>query len=94
MTRADPKNGKNTWRKLVINEHEKPLSQVWQWMRENHGSLQAEDVLTELKEWPVVVVTKEEDERLRPLKDVPPTRRYEEAGIEVWVCREGKWGPR
>ena len=46
----------------TINEHPKPLSQTWEWLKENaQNGLSIENVWKEFCDFPMVTVTKEED---------------------------------
>lgn len=95
---------RSAWRKEMINEHQDPLADVWKWMVENRGLLDPERVLARLKQWPVVVVTRDENRMLQhfaKLKHGPtpePAMRYREAGIEVLersnAGGNARWLPR
>jgi hypothetical protein len=71
------------WASLTINEHQEPLQKTWSWILEHAASLTPTDVLERFKRWPMVTVTKEEDERLRQLTQLDPGQRYDVAQIEV-----------
>ena len=48
--------------KQTINEHPKPLSQTWEWLKKNaQNGLSVEKVWEEFCDFPMVTVTKEED---------------------------------
>lgn len=49
------------WEKSCINEHQEPISHVWQWILENHQMLTPRDILDRAKRWPMITVTKDED---------------------------------
>ncbi len=78
-------NGKGEWVKQTINEHQKPLKEVWKWIKDNAQTLTVEDVKRELQNHPMVTVTKEEDRLLRQLgsETLEPAERYRRAGIEI-----------
>lgn len=85
------------WRKLMTNEHQEPLKQVWAWMCRNHSSLDVGQVAKRIMDWPIVVVTRDpEDIELRKLAihELGPLERYEQAKIEVWKVSDGCWQPR
>lgn len=67
----------------VRNEHQYPLKRAWNWMRENGDGLSVSTVKEHLQRWPVVVVTREEDLRLRDDPEQDPAERYAAAGIEI-----------
>lgn len=74
----------------VICEHEMPIEYIWTWMCNERG-LRWKDVDDKIRQWPVVIVTQEEDRRLRG----NPAQRYNDAGIVV-LHRDanGAWSPR
>lgn len=49
------------WERLTINEHQEPISQVWQWILENQNSITARDILDRAMKWPMITITKSED---------------------------------
>ena len=54
--------GLEVYCKQTINEHPKPLSQTWDWLKENaQNGLSVEKVWKEFCDFPMVTVTKEED---------------------------------
>jgi len=72
--------------KETINEHQKPIKQIWEWLKNNAHNLTVEDVWKEFCEYPMVTVTKDEDAYMRKkglnskgsLKE-----RYLDLGIEI-----------
>jgi hypothetical protein len=87
---------RSEWRKMVVNEHQYPLAQLWNWIVENHSTLTAELILERMKAWPIVVITKDEDRCLRLRarerggEAIDPAERYRQADIEV--LRRGQNG--
>lgn len=76
----------------VRNEHQYPLKRAWNWLCENRGSLSVSGVKEHLRRWPVVVVTREEDLRLKDDPEQDPAERYAAAGIEVMSLNgSGLW---
>ena len=71
------------WLKNVVNEHQEPLKQVWEWIVKEAESLSPEKVLDRFKQWPMVTVTKDEDILLRKFANLDPATRYNKVGIEV-----------
>ena len=52
--------------KQTINEHPKPLSQTWEWLKENaKENLSLERVWKEFCDFPMVTVTKDEDDIIK-----------------------------
>jgi len=49
------------WESLTINEHQEPLKQVWEWIVKDKNNISATDIINRLKEWPMITITKEED---------------------------------
>ncbi|MDP3895908.1 MAG: hypothetical protein Q8Q62_04460 [Mesorhizobium sp.] len=81
------------WRKGVMNEHQEPLAQVWQWLIQEKHNVALEDVIDRFRMWPVVVVTKQENNDLRRRSNLGPKERY--AGIvEVLTLVGNNWVPR
>lgn len=80
--------------KRVRNEHQYPIKRAWAWMLRERESLSIELVKAHLRQWPVVVVTAEEDRRLKDDPSESPAVRYANAGIEVLQRDgEGRWVP-
>ena len=52
------------WQRSTINEHPQPLSQVWEWIRENANSIDARQIIERIAEHPMITITKEEDAEL------------------------------
>ena len=69
-----------TFKSTTINEHPKPLKQMWNWILENSDTLTPELIWQEFVSHPMITVTKEED-RGMPRSDGDITTRYK--GIEV-----------
>lgn len=76
LTTADWRTFKST----TINEHPKPLKQVWQWIMDNADTLTPEDIWQEFAAHPMITVTREEDKAM-PRSDGDYATRYK--GIEV-----------
>jgi len=68
------------FKSTTINEHPKPLKQMWDWIVINSEVLTAELVWQEFVKHPMITVTKEEDREM-PRSDGDITTRYK--GIEV-----------
>lgn len=72
--------------KETINEHPKPIKQIWEWLKNNSNDLTLEDIWKEFCENPMITVTKDEDDYMRrkglsskgTLKE-----RYLDLGIEI-----------
>lgn len=78
----------------VRNEHQYPLKRAWKWLCENRDSLSVSGVKDHLRRWPVVVVTRDEDLRLKDDPEQDPAERYAAAGIEVMsLDASGTWVP-
>lgn len=52
------------WESQTINEHQEPISIVWEWIVENKKSITANDILDRSKKWPMITITKAEDSAL------------------------------
>jgi hypothetical protein len=50
-----------SWEKGCINEHQEPISHVWTWILQNKDVISPADILVRAKKWPMVTVTKDED---------------------------------
>jgi hypothetical protein len=86
----DPKR----WFDEVTNEHQYPIKRAWKWMKEERKKLTLRRVKNHLKKWPVVVVTKEENRKLKDDPTVGPDHRYRKAGIKVLKKNDsGVWLP-
>ena len=70
----------NTFKSTTVNEHPKPLKQMWHWMTERSETLKPDDVWQEFLNHPMITVTKEEHQAM-PSSDGNFTERYK--GIEV-----------
>ena len=73
----------DSWWKETINEHQEPLEQVWTWICKNKDTVTIKEIADRFKQWPMVLVTREEDSELRKRRDLGPVERYKEAGIEI-----------
>lgn len=72
--------------KLTINEHPKPLSEIWSWLIAKPFNLSPDLIWAEFTTHKMVTVTKEEDKRMsgNGLKSQgEPDDRYAKLGIEV-----------
>lgn len=82
------------WHKLTTNEHQEPISQVWEWVVREARSLQPEAILERFKLWPMVTITCEEDRAINAAghrsKGCPQVRH---SGIDV-VILEAPLGRR
>jgi hypothetical protein len=92
------KEAGGNWMKETINEHQEELADVWKWILAERDSIQVEDVIERFKAWPMVTVTKREDQSLRDEKKrrgknskCTPLQRYIDAGIEVLSNDCGEW---
>lgn len=83
------KESKQVYYAGTINEHPDELAGVWKWIVLKRAELTVDDVLSRFRRWPMVVVTKEEDRDIRPLKGKGPEARY--AKIEVLELNKGMW---
>ena len=91
LSQKDPEG----WLDKVTNEHQYPIKCAWAWMIKARDNLNVQRVKNHLKKWPVVVVTKEENESLRHFRANKPDQRYRDAEIEVLEQTEsGRWRPR
>jgi hypothetical protein len=74
------------WVKLTINEHQEPLNLVWTWILQNKDQLSAQDVIERFRKFPMVIITKKENDQLSKLgfgHRGDPVERYKKAKIEV-----------
>ena len=77
-------NPNNWWRQAqTVNEHQEPLDKIWKDICVASGQMSVDEVIDRFKRYSMVVVTKEEDDRLRHLKHLSPEERYNQAGIIV-----------
>lgn len=86
------------WLKKVTNEHQEPLQWIWSWMCEQKERLDTTSVIVRFKQWPVVIVTLDENVGLRSLRNKSslewtPADRYREARIEVLKREDDHWVP-
>jgi hypothetical protein len=82
-----------TWASTTINEHQMPLDHFWKRIRGNKIP-SPEELLADFQRWLMVTVTKDEDDKVRKLRDKDPIERYGLAGIEVGeMSDDGKWKP-
>lgn len=73
----------------TINEHPEELKIIWDWMTGKQGKLSTDEVLSRFRRWPVIVITKDEDDDLRKRKAIGPEARYD--GIELVTNKDGQW---
>lgn len=85
------KEAKQKWGKLVINEHAYPLKDMWEWILGKGDDLTIQNITTQLKKWPTVVVTRCEDSKLRKRKGLKPMERYEGITVLKLVQETGEW---
>jgi hypothetical protein len=83
------RNSRQVYYAGTINEHPDELADVWKWIVRKRAELTVEDVLSRFQRWPMVVITKDEDRDIRPLKGKGPEARYAE--IEVLELSSGVW---
>lgn len=82
------------WLDEVTNEHQYPIKRAWDWIYDNRAVLTVDLVKDHLKKWPIVVVTKKKNKTLKDDPNIPPDRRYLNAGIEVLKKNgSGEWEP-
>lgn len=81
----------DTWAKEVTNEHWFPLKRAWSWILDQRGSLNVKDVKEHLRRWPIVVVTKKENSRLRDDDAIGLEQRYRNAKIKVLRKIDERW---
>ena|ERR1051326_7758179 len=87
------KDDQRKWRSSTINEHQKPLAQIWNLICAN-PAISSDQILSEFEKWLTVTVTKEENDSLRKYKDAPPIKRYRLARIEVGELDDNShWKP-
>jgi len=80
------------WKGKLLNEHQEPLKAVWDWICAEKGSVTATQIEERLKRWPMVVLTREENNALDS-NEVDPIARYK--NILVLYRRDnGEWIPR
>jgi len=85
-------NDRKAWLDKVTNEHQYPIKRAWEWMKKERNKLTVRRVKNRLKKWPVVVVTKEENKRLKDEPNIGPDQRYRNAGIKVLERNDsGDW---
>lgn len=58
-------NDLNFYCRETINEHPKPLRVMWEWLKSNADHLSIQDVWSEFTSFPMVTITKIENERIR-----------------------------
>jgi hypothetical protein len=73
----------------TINEHPEELRIIWDWMTEARGQISTDEALSRFKRYPVIVITKHEDDELRRRKAIGPEARYD--GIELVMNQDGQW---
>lgn len=81
------------WTKGIytVHEHQEPLKEVWNWILANREGLSPEAVLEKFHQWPMVIVTRDEDSKLNKCHSENPSERYKLAGIKVGKSEGGKW---
>lgn len=52
------------WHKNTTNEHQKPISQIWQWIKENAHTISPQDIIKEMRKYPMVVLHNDENSKL------------------------------
>lgn len=77
------------WMAKTRLEHWEPITQLWSWSVRALPS--KDEILSRMRKWPIVTVTKDEDSRLR--NEFDPETRYRMAGIEVGKVENGIWSP-
>lgn len=78
---------KISWTKDTINEHPEPLNETWRWICST-DNIDEEEIALRFFNFPMVTVTKEEDELLSSLNfrsKGTPAERYAATGIEI-IC--------
>src|ERR1041384_4133295 len=60
---------RQAWHDKTTNEHWQPIQEVWEYIVENRQTVTPDDVIALLRKYGIVVVTREEDKRLRNIKD-------------------------
>lgn len=55
------------WIKKTINEHPEPLAQIWAWILKNKDMISAKSILDRVSKWPMITITKQEDDELNKL---------------------------
>jgi hypothetical protein len=85
---------KKSWHNNTTNEHWQPIQKIWEYIVENRETVTPDNVIELLKKYPIVIVTNDENRRLRSIKDwESPEERYERAGIEIMIEKDGRWVP-
>ena len=81
----------NDWVKNTINEHQKPLQIMWNWMLNEAPSINEEMVWNEFIKHPMVTIHKTEDDHLNRLglrSQEFSDDRYTQAGIVIQLLIE------
>ena len=60
----ESKCSKKEWFQKTINDHSKPLDEIWKWIRKNNKKLKAKDIIKEFKDFPVITIHRDEDKKL------------------------------
>jgi hypothetical protein len=68
--------GEREWLKRTVNEHQETLDRLWQELLICKGAMTREQLARRFAEFPMVVVTKEEDAKLRARAALAPNDRY------------------
>lgn len=76
------------WLKSVTNEHQEPLSAVWDWIISQGRDVTADKLIQRFLDFPMVTITLGEDAALRRLglySKGNPIERYKSANIDLVV---------
>jgi len=76
----------NNWLDNLINEHQMPLKQTWNWIVENSNVLDVKTIWDHFKLYPMVTVLKDENTELNLTGNRShgtPVERYKDAKIEI-----------
>jgi len=76
---------KKNLNRRVTNEHQYPLQEFWKDIQKNINSYNSEIIWNKFCEFPMISILVEEDAELqkKKYKNLAPTHRYLEAGIEI-----------
>lgn len=68
----------------TINEHHLPLKKIWEDIVKGHSSLTPEEIWHVFVKYPMITITKQEDDRLKLVRKFEsPEHRYELASITI-----------
>ena len=79
------------WAKCVVNDHPKPLKKTWEWLLAESEKLSVGDVWNEFLQYPMVTITKDEDNLMNRnghRAEGSASERYCSASIEVLELKE------